>query len=125
MEGLFSTLIIAVIIMLQPELQRIVELIGRRKFSDLKSTLLKKPEVATWYSEKTVYELAAACEVMSAAKTGALIVIERGIPLTEQINSGIEMGSAVSSQLLINVFEKNTPLHDGAVIIKNDKILLF
>jgi diadenylate cyclase len=122
MEGLFGTLMIAIIIMLQPELQRIVELIGKRKFTDFKSLIMKKTEVATWYSEKTIYEIAAACEAMGQVQTGALIVIERGIPLTEYIDSGIDIDGSISSQLLINTFEKNTPLHDGAVIIKENKI---
>lgn len=122
MEGLFSTLMIAIIIMLQPELQRIVELIGKRRFTDIKSLIVKKPEVATWYSEKTIYEIATACEAMGKVQTGALIVLERGIPLTEYVESGIEMDAIVSNQILINTFEKNTPLHDGAVIIGNNKI---
>jgi diadenylate cyclase len=122
MEGLFGTLMIAIIIMLQPELQRIVELIGKRRFTDWKSLLIRKPEVDAWYSEKTICEIASACESMGQVQTGALIVIERGIPLTEYIDSGIDIGASVSSQLLINTFEKNTPLHDGAVIIQNNKI---
>lgn len=122
MQGMFSSLLIAIVIMLQPELQKIVELIGKRRLVDLKPLILKKSEAARWYSEKTIYEIAAACEIMSAAKTGALIAIERGIPLTEYSRSGIKLGSDVSNQLLINIFEKNTPLHDGAVIISNDKI---
>lgn len=121
-QGLFSSLMIAIVIMLQSELQRIVELIGRRKITDVSNAIFKKAEIATWYSEKTIYEIAAACETMSEAKTGALIVLERGIPLTESIDSGIDMYSSISNQLLINIFEKNTPLHDGAVIIRNNKI---
>lgn len=122
MQGLFSTLLIAIVIMLQPELQKIVELIGKRKFTNIKTLLFKKQDVATWYSEKTIYEISAACEAMSEDKTGALIVIERGIPLKEYINSGIGIGATTSRQLLLNIFEKNTPLHDGAVVIANDKI---
>ena len=122
MQGLFSSLMIAIVIMLQPELQKIVEIIGKKRLVDIKTLLLKKTETATWYSLRTIYEIITACETMSAAKTGALIAIERGIPLKEYANSGIKLGSDVSSQLLINIFEKNTPLHDGAVIVSNDKI---
>lgn len=122
MQGLFSTLMIAIIIMLQPELQRIVELIGKKRLTDIKTLIFKKTEAPTWYSERTIYEIASACESMASSKTGALIVLERGIPLKEYINSGISMGSSISNQLLLNIFEKNTPLHDGAVIITNDKI---
>ena len=59
---------------------------------------------------------------MSAKKTGALIVMERGIPLEEYIKSGIRMDSLISSQLLLNIFEKDTPLHDGAIIVENDRV---
>ena len=60
---------------------------------------------------------------MAEEKTGALIVVERAIRLTEYELTGIEMDSLVSSQLLINIFEHNTPLHDGAVIIRGDRIM--
>ena len=122
MQSLFSTLMISIVVMLQPELQKIVELIGKRKFSDVRSIIFKKIDMPSWYSDKTIQEIANACEVMSEAKTGALIVIERGVPLTDCVNSGINLGSAVSSQLLINIFEKKTPLLDGAVIISNDRV---
>jgi diadenylate cyclase len=122
MQGLFSTLMIAIIIMLQPELQRLVELIGKRKLVDIKSLILRKQEMQLWSSDRTIHEIANACEKMGAVKTGALIVIERDIPLTDCIDSGIQLESKVSSQLLINIFEKNTPLHDGAVIVRKDKI---
>ena len=122
MQGLFSTLMIAIVIMLQPELQKIVEMLGQRKFKDFKSLFKKQKEIPRWYSEKSSYEIVAACEHMGSKKTGALIVLERGIPLTEHVDSGIYLGSALSSQLLINIFEKDTPLHDGAVIIRNNKI---
>lgn len=122
LESLFGTLMIAIVIMLQPELQKIVELIGQKGLTDIKSIVVKSPEVPTWYNEDTINKIVSACETMSKAKTGALIVIERGIPLSECIDSGINVGASVSSQLLLNIFEKNTPLHDGAIIIKNNKI---
>lgn len=122
MQGLFSTILIAIIIMLQPELQKIVEIIGQKRFTDLKSLLTKKQDVPSVLSEKSINELVAACESMSKAKTGALIVIEKGIPLDAYVESGIELKSSISRQLLLNIFEKNTPLHDGAVIVKNNKI---
>jgi diadenylate cyclase len=122
MQGLFSTLMIAIIIMLQPELQRIVELIGKRRLVDIKALLSKKTTNSAWYSERTIQEIADACEKMSAVKTGALLVIERDIPLTDCIDSGIKLNSMVSNQLLINIFEKNTPLHDGAVVVSHDNV---
>lgn len=66
------------------------------------------------FSEKTINEIAKACYEMGKVKTGALIVIERDVMLNEYIRTGIPLDSLVSSQLLINIFEHNTPLHDGA-----------
>lgn len=121
-QSLFSSLLIAIVIMLQPELQKLVELIGKRRLTDFKSLLRRKADIPTWYTDKDIYEIASACEDMSAVKTGALIVLERAIPLEEYSESGIGIGANISNQLLINIFEKNTPLHDGAVIIKNNKV---
>ena len=75
------------------------------------------------FSEKTINEIAKACYEMGKVKTGALIVIERDVMLNEYIRTGIPLDSLVSSQLLINIFEHNTPLHDGAVIIHNNRIV--
>ena len=83
MQGLFSTILIAIIIMLQPELQRIVEWIGAKKLPGIKSFLLKKPQRVTWYDKNTICEIVEASNSMGSVKTGALIVHERGIPLKE------------------------------------------
>ena len=122
MQGLFSTILIAIIIMLQPELQRIVELIGAKKLPGIKSFLLKKPQRVTWYDKNTICEIVEACNSMGSVKTGALIVLQSGIPLKEYFQSVIAFDSVISKQMLINIFEKNTPLHDGAVIIRKNKI---
>lgn len=122
MNGLFSTLLIAIVIMLQPELQKIVELIGTRQFVNLKSFFKREMEEVSYFSDKTIDEIVEAAVQMGKEKTGALIVLERGIPLKEYIQSGIEIKATVSNQLLINIFEKDTPLHDGAVMIRKNKI---
>lgn len=122
MQGLFSTILIAIIIMLQPELQRIVELIGAQKLPGIKQFFIKKAQRVTWYDKNTVLEIVEACDAMGSVKTGALIVLEREIPLKEYLQSGIAIDSVLSKQMLINIFEKNTPLHDGAVIIRKNKI---
>ena len=70
------------------------------------------------FSDKTVNELIKAVFEMAKVKTGALIVIEKKTPLNEYERTGITLDSVITSQLLINIFEKNTPLHDGAVIIR-------
>lgn len=122
LQSLLSGLMVAVVIMIQPELQKIVEKIGTNKFSDIIKQFKKNKQENKMYETKTIEEVVHACESMSAVKTGALIVFERAVPLTEYIESGISLRAKVSSQLLVNTFEKNTPLHDGAVIIKEDKI---
>ena len=75
------------------------------------------------FSDKTITAIVKASLLMARKKTGALIVIEQTSPLQEFARTGIDMDALVTSQLLVNIFEKNTPLHDGAVIIKNDRIV--
>ena len=74
------------------------------------------------YTDKTVNEIVRAAYEMGKVKTGALIVIERETPLPEIERTGIEVDGIVTSQLLINIFEHNTPLHDGAVIIRGNRV---
>ena len=122
-EQSFQFIAIAVIIMFQPELQRLLETIGKQDFKTWYKKLKKdKKTDKNIISNKAISEIAKACEEMSKVKTGALIVIEMGIPLTNVIESGIGINADITSQLLINVFEKNTPLHDGAVVIKDNKV---
>lgn len=124
MEGLFSILMVSIVIMFQPDLQKLVENVGKRSVTSTINSIIKKPQVIEdkWASDRTIYKIVSACQDMSEAKTGALIVLERGIPLKEYIDLGISLKADMSSQLLLNIFEKNTPLHDGAVIISGDKI---
>jgi diadenylate cyclase len=75
------------------------------------------------FTEKTVNEISKACFEMGRVKTGALIVIARADSLTDYTRTGIDVDALVTSQLLINIFEHNTPLHDGAVIIKGNRIV--
>ncbi|MDO5131471.1 MAG: diadenylate cyclase CdaA [Eubacteriales bacterium] len=113
----------ALVIILQPELRNAMEELGRKDFL---SSLLRMDPAKTEegrFSDKTINEILRACVRMGRVKTGALIVIEQTTPLLEWVRSGIELDAIVSSQLLINIFEKNTPLHDGAVIIKGNRIV--
>ena len=119
MESLFSVLAVAIVIMFQPELQKLVEKVGTKNFATTFGNIIKKPQGDAWLTNEQIDEIASACADMSRAKTGALIVLEREIPLKEFIHSGISLKADISSQLLLNIFEKNTPLHDGAVIIRN------
>jgi diadenylate cyclase len=75
------------------------------------------------FSDKTITELVKACYEMGKVKTGALIVVEDEIVLTEYERTGIAVDGILTSQLLINIFEKNTPLHDGAVIVRGDRVV--
>ena len=119
MESLFSILAIAIVIMFQPDLQKLVEKVGTKNFTNTIGNFIKKAPQEAWLTNDQIEEITSACEDMSKAKTGALIVLEREIPLKEFIHSGISLKADISSQLLLNIFEKNTPLHDGAVIIRN------
>ena len=114
--------VIAVIVILQPELRKALETLGKKNF--FKAFLpvdFSRPEEGN-FSDHTVKEISKACEEMGKAKTGALIVIGQKDVLTEYENTGIEVDAVVSSQLLINIFEHNTPLHDGAVIVRGNRI---
>ena len=114
--------VIAVIVVLQPELRKALETLGKKNF--IKAFLpneLSRGEGGL-FSDRTADEIAKACVEMSKVKTGALIVIAQNDVLTEYENTGIEVDAVVSSQLLINIFEHNTPLHDGAVIVRGNRI---
>lgn len=115
--------VIAVIVVLQPELRRALETLGKKNFI---SAFLPKDFNRTEegrFSDKTIKEITKACVEMGKVKTGALIVVSQNDSLIEYENTGIQVDGIVTSQLLINIFEHNTPLHDGAVIIEGDRIL--
>lgn len=111
----------AIIVVLQPELRRALEELGKKNviYSILPTDSKRKEED---FSEKTINEIARACAEMSKVKTGALIVIRVNDSLDEYERTGIDLDGIVTSQLLINIFEKNTPLHDGAVIIAGNRV---
>lgn len=115
--------VIAMIIVFQPELRKALEQIGRKKlFSGVFSLDDGKAENER-FSDKTINELVKASYELAKTKTGALMVIEQEISLSEYIRTGISIDSVISNQLLINIFEHNTPLHDGAVIIRGNRIV--
>jgi len=120
-ENLFSVGVIAIVIVFQPELRKALENLGGKNFFGRFFTLGKTDTAK--FSDKTVDELVKACYAMGRVKTGALIVIEDQILLTEYIRTGIDVDGILTSQLLINIFEKNTPLHDGAVIVRGDRVV--
>ena len=114
--------IIAIAVIFQPELRKALEQLGRKQFV-LSWFNFNITEPEGRFSEKTIQEIVKACFEMGKVKTGALIVIEQDIVLSEYERTGIEVDALVTSQLLINIFEKNTPLHDGAVIVRGNRIV--
>ncbi|MBE5839830.1 MAG: TIGR00159 family protein [Butyrivibrio sp.] len=120
-ERVFSIAIIAMVVILQPELRKALEELGRKNFfSNVLS--LGDPKTEGRFSDRTLNEIVRACVEMGKVRTGALIVIEQNHPLAEYERTGIDVDGIVTSQLLINIFEHNTPLHDGAVIIRGDRV---
>ena len=114
--------IIALVIIFQPELRRALEQLGRKKILFGLFRFNDGREKGERFSSKTAEEIVRACFDMGAAYTGALIVIEQDMVLEEYEKTGIAVDGLVTSQLLINIFE-HTPLHDGAVIIRGDRIV--
>lgn len=120
-ENTLNVGLIALVIIFQPELRNALEnLGGKNVFGSLFS--IGKTE-DNKFSDKTIDELVKASYAMGRVKTGALIVVENEILLNEYVRTGIDVDAIVTSQLLINIFEKNTPLHDGAVIIRGDRVV--
>lgn len=118
----FSIAAIAIVIILQPELRRALEQIGQKSFMNAILPFDSGKDSEGRFSDKTVQEIIKACYEMGKVKTGALIVIENTSTLAEYERTGIEVDGLVTSQLLINIFEHNTPLHDGAVIIRGNRV---
>lgn len=111
----------AAIVVFQPELRRALEKLGEKQF--LTSVVPFEQNREIRFSEETRENIIRACFAMGKVKTGALIVVEQAIRLTEYESTGIQMDCLVSSQVLENIFEHNTPLHDGAIIIRGDRIV--
>lgn len=114
--------VIAVIVVFQPELRRALQSLGTRRFLSKLFDFDFIKSAPNRFSERTVSEIVRACFDMGKVKTGALIVVECEILLSEYERTGIALDSALSYQLLVNIFEKNTPLHDGAIIVRGDRI---
>lgn len=112
----------ALIVVLQPELRKALEELGNKHLISSVLPFETSKTESGRFSDKTMNEIIRACVEMGRAKTGALIVIGRQQSLKEYEKTGIAIDAIVTSQLLINIFEHNTPLHDGAVIIRGDRI---
>ena len=116
LNNAFSVLAIGMVIVFQPELRRGLEQIGRNALKVFFNT-----DTVT-SAQNMIDSVVRACVEMSGAYTGALIVFERQTSLSEIIDTGINVNADVSAELLINIFAKNTPLHDGAAVIRNMRI---
>ena len=113
--------LIAFVILLQPEIRRALEKLGVRFFKT--GGLFKNNDSYQRFSQQSIFEIVNATYDMASVKTGALIVLSQEISLDEYIKTGIQIDGKISSGLLINTFEKDTPLHDGAVIIEGDRLV--
>ena len=120
-ERTLSVMIIAVVIVFQPELRKALEEIGRKQF--FKGLFEQGGLEEEDLTDRTIREIIRAAFEMGKVKTGALIVLENSVNLDEYIRTGIMVDSVISNQLLINIFEHNTPLHDGAVIVRKNRIV--
>ena len=122
-QNVFGVAVTAIVVILQPELRKAVEELGRKNIiSSIVPFELGKNLIEGRFSDKTINEIARACVEMGKVKTGALIVVEQNQSLAEYERTGIDVDGIVTSQLLINIFEHNTPLHDGAVIVRGNRI---
>ena len=118
LTGIMNLGVIAIIVIFQPELRRGLEQLGTNKltkFFGIDKDLATK-------TKEDIYKVVIAATELAKARTGALIVIERDIKIQDIISGGIPLNADVSPQLLVNIFEPKTPLHDGAVVISGNKI---
>lgn len=120
-EAAINVLAVAAVVVFQPELRRALEKLGEKNLFSTFSLFDKNKENQR-FSDDTIESIVRACFDMGSVKTGVLIVVEQAIHLTEYEMTGIELDCKVSRQVLINIFEHNTPLHDGAIIIRGDRI---
>ena len=122
-EKIFNAGLIALIVVFQPELRKALEQLGRRN-------IIRKILPTAWsrkslkrFDDQTRLDLVKSSFDMGAVKTGALIVVEQDVMLKEFERTGIPVDAILTRQLLINIFEKNTPLHDGAVIVRGNRVV--
>ena len=121
-KSVFSIGVTALIIILQPEMRKALEQLGQKSFISSMFSFDSGKAEGGQFSDRTIREIVRACVEMGKVKTGALIVIKNKDELTEYERTGIEVDGIVTSQLLINIFEHNTPLHDGAIVVRGDRV---
>ena len=122
-EKIFSIGILAIVIVFQPELRKALEQLGQKNIIADILNMDSSKEQKEVFNDRAVEAIIKACVEMSKVKTGALIVIENSVPLGDYERTGITLDAQLSSQLLLNIFEHNTPLHDGAVIVRGNRVV--
>ena len=115
--------IMALIVIFQPELRGALEQLGRKNILSSLASFDNQRSKNERYTEKSIQAIVKATYDMAKVKTGALIVVEKEIQCREYERTGIPIDSEISSQLIINIFEHNTPLHDGAVLVRDNRIV--
>jgi len=113
--------VLALVILFQPEIRRLLEQVGSSQLSFLK--IFSKPQVDRQTIEEAISQTVSACGDMSKSRTGALIVFERHNQLDEQLRSGTKLDAEVSSELLKNIFFVKAPMHDGAALVREGRVL--
>lgn len=119
LKNMFQLVGFAMVVLFQPELRRALEKLGRSKFRNF---IIFDEEELEEKTNNSIEELVKAAAELSRTKTGALIVLEGETKLGEIINTGVQLDSSITSELIINIFTPNTPLHDGAVVIRSNMI---
>ena len=122
-QNVLGFAVTALIVVLQPELRKALEELGKKNIISSVLPFDNSHRVNEEFTEKTINEITKACVEMGKVRTGALIVIEQKVSLRDYERTGIDVDGIVTSQLLINIFEHNTPLHDGAVIIQGNRVV--
>lgn len=122
-QNVLGFAVTALIVVLQPEMRKALEELGKKNIISSVLPFDNSHRVNEEFSEKTINEITKACVEMGKVRTGALIVIEQKVSLRDYERTGIDVDGIVTSQLLINIFEHNTPLHDGAVIIQGNRVV--
>lgn len=122
-EMIMSSFILVLVILFAPELRHALESVGRSRFSVLRLLgFSNRNTVSQNRQKKAVLEICKACNDMSEKKIGALIVIEREVVLNEVVSTGVRLDAAVSKELIGSIFFPNSPLHDGAVIVRDGRV---
>lgn len=119
LNNTLSTLLLGVLVLFQPEFRRGLEQIGRSRFKDIFNLDEANRKI---HITAMIEEIVKACMELSKTYTGALIVVERNTRVGEIINTGVQLDSNITAELIMNIFTPNTPLHDGATIIRDGRI---